>query len=634
MKRRVMFSFLSLLVLLTGCVVNEGSSQSSKIDSSSVDSSSISHSSSSSSSSSDSIKRGTISYVEPTGGTLAFKSWGNHDSVPLGTKVEVIATPFEGYLLETLTVNSSSILEQHSFFVEEEIEYVVEASFKKEKLPTIEEEGHISFSNLSSGSLSLSLDNLVLDNVEVKSISSSTLYNEGNDEEVRLGTSSNKGKIVFSFEENLLLNEVILEGEPYHNDSPDIQVSTDKEKVNQSYTNPSYSFSGLETSTLTIETTISKNRYLLRGITLKFGEKELIIPEKATIKTEQVGEGTVVISPSSNWYTGDEIEVLATPSEHYYLSSLTLNGENGARLSNGKTSFEIVDTENLLKAVFKEYSGAQEDYSYLYANTSIYPDRGAVQMDIDAYYEPVRGLKGAALKKGLHDIIDDHVEFSYDDLGQSDWEYIDEDPFDSSRFYVIYEGSTKKGYKVNKEHTWAKSHGSFGTSRPAGSDVHNLRGANSNLNSTRSNLDFGEVNHSSSTSVGDKYDWATTAMMGNYRGDSAFEPKDSWKGDVARIIFYMATRYEGNGEPNLEVSGNIDTSRFYDYTSGASGLHGNFEDLYNWATSGIDPVDDYEINRNNIVDQDYQHNRNPFIDHPEFIIMIYDKNYDGPGALL
>ena len=35
-----------------------------------------------------------------------------------------------------------------------------------------------------------------------------------------------------------------------------------------------------------------------------------------------------------------------------------------------------------------------------------------------------------------------------------------------------------------------------------------------------------------------------------------------------------------------------------------------------------------------VIDEDYQHNRNPFIDHPEFVIMIYDKNYDGPGALL
>ena len=45
-------------------------------------------------------------------------------------------------------------------------------------------------------------------------------------------------------------------------------------------------------------------------------------------------------------------------------------------------------------------------------------------------------------------------------------------------------------------------------------------------------------------------------------------------------------------------------------------------------------VSDYEVNRNNLVDQLYQHNRNPFIDHPEFIVMIYDKTYDGPGALM
>ena len=173
------------------------------------------------------------------------------------------------------------------------------------------------------------------------------------------------------------------------------------------------------------------------------------------------------------------------------------------------------------------------------------------------------------------------------------------------------------------------------------SDYHNLHGCHVDLNSTRGNLDFGEVDTSKSyTDMGEDYDWSVSSMRGNLKGrnskgETVFEPKDEFKGDTARTIFYMAVRYEGdNGEIDLEVDGTIDQNNFYDFTAGADGLHGNFEDLYEWATSGIDPISDYEMHRNNEIDQNYQRNRNPFIDHPEFIIMIYDKNYNGPGALM
>ena len=61
---------------------------------------------------------------------------------------------------------------------------------------------------------------------------------------------------------------------------------------------------------------------------------------------------------------------------------------------------------------------------------------------------------------------------------------------------------------------------------------------------------------------------------------------------------------------------------------------GDFDVLYRWATdASIDPINKFEMVRNNKVDISWQHNRNPFVDHPEFIQMIYDKNYSGPGAL-
>ncbi len=238
------------------------------------------------------------------------------------------------------------------------------------------------------------------------------------------------------------------------------------------------------------------------------------------------------------------------------------------------------------------------------------------------YYESCRGLKGASLKQKLHEIIKGHKTFGYSST-QSFYKTIDQDPYDSSKMYFIYTGLTSISTSYNKEHVWAKSHGSFGTGAPAGSDLHNLHPCNSNLNSTRGNLDFKEGGSVISGYTGN-----------NKKTSSSFEPSDFSKGDVARTIFYMATRYEGeSGEPDLELP-TPSNKNYYDFSSGATGTHGYFDDLYKWATSGQDPVDDYEVHRNNVIYSSYQNNRNPFIDHPEFIQMIYDKNYQGPGALL
>ena len=88
-----------------------------------------------------------------------------------------------------------------------------------------------------------------------------------------------------------------------------------------------------------------------------------------------------------------------------------------------------------------------------------------------------------------------------------------------------------------------------------------------------------------------------------------FEPRDEDKGDVARIIFYMDVRYEGDsGELDLEMTEN--------YQYGNSPRHAVRSTLLVWHNQ--DPVDDFERNRNNVI-YDYQGNRNPFIDHPELV---------------
>ncbi len=93
-----------------------------------------------------------------------------------------------------------------------------------------------------------------------------------------------------------------------------------------------------------------------------------------------------------------------------------------------------------------------------------------------------------------------------------------------------------------------------------------------------------------------------------YTDNDSWEPRDAVKGDVAHMVFYMATRYEGdNGEPDLEL---VDSVNTYDLNEPGKGFMGKLSTLLEW--DKLDPVDSFEIHRNNVI-YTYQLNRNPFI---------------------
>ncbi len=232
----------------------------------------------------------------------------------------------------------------------------------------------------------------------------------------------------------------------------------------------------------------------------------------------------------------------------------------------------------------------------------------------DGYYDSAKGKTGEALKAALHNIIKNHKEYSYKAL----WDILsatDEDPKNKNNVILIYTGISRAksdhGGNTgdwNREHVWAKSHGGFGTNPPAGTDAHHIRPADVKVNSLRGHLDF---------------DNGGTLVPGTkdcYMDKNSFEPRDAVKGDVARMIFYMATRYEGDGgEPDLEVVDYVDT-----YPKPEMG---KLSTLLQW--NAQDPPDDFERHRNNVIYADYQHNRNPYIDHPEYI----QKIWGGPTAI-
>ena len=224
------------------------------------------------------------------------------------------------------------------------------------------------------------------------------------------------------------------------------------------------------------------------------------------------------------------------------------------------------------------------------------------------YYENALGKSGSSLKTALHNIIDDHTEISYSNV----WEALrntDEDPANQNNVILLYTGrsqsKTSNGSSIdswNREHVWAKSHGDFGTSMGEGTDLHHLRPTDVSVNSSRGNKDF------------DNGGTAQKEAPDTYADSDSWEPRDEVKGDVARMIFYMAVRYEGdNGELDLEVTEKVN--------NGSAPLHGKLSTLLQWHQQ--DPVDDFERNRNEVIYQDYQHNRNPFIDHPEWVEAIW-----------
>ena len=237
----------------------------------------------------------------------------------------------------------------------------------------------------------------------------------------------------------------------------------------------------------------------------------------------------------------------------------------------------------------------------------------------EGYYDGTEELSGDDLKTALHEIIKDHVEFPYTSSGTDVWDILkvtDRDPNNAENVILIYTGWSvnaaqeyNNGTGWSREHIWAKSHGDFGTAMGPGTDAHHLRPCDISVNSARGNKDF--------DAGGTQYIDPQGGATGCYATTYTWEPRDAVKGDVARMIFYMAVRYEGDsGEPDLEI---------VDYAPSAPALQpllGVFSTLYEWHLA--DPVDEWEENRNDIIYYDYQGNRNPFIDHPEFAALVWN----------
>lgn len=206
---------------------------------------------------------------------------------------------------------------------------------------------------------------------------------------------------------------------------------------------------------------------------------------------------------------------------------------------------------------------------------------------------------------------------------------------------------TQTNYGINQEHVWPKSLGFDDESNPQGArgDLMHLWAGNGFVNKQHSNYFYGFVDKTKSyTDAKDSYTYLANNLLGysqTFGGSTkVFEPQDSDKGDIARCVFYMMARYNdlaggetvSSAEPNLEIRNDVSSfsSSGYTSTSSNTGKIGILQDSLEW--NKMDPVDSFEIHRNNLLFNNYSFNRNPFIDFPQWADYIWGTCASGEYA--
>ena len=239
------------------------------------------------------------------------------------------------------------------------------------------------------------------------------------------------------------------------------------------------------------------------------------------------------------------------------------------------------------------------------------------------YYSSLEGLSGNALKQALQNIIANPSvvkAHNYGDITDI-LKTADQNPLNSNQVFLMYKEVPKAKFdfqtssnntgKWNREHIYPQSRGGFtdATSEVADginvwlptnaddiiaghADAHHLRAEDGPENSLRNNKDYGLTGYN--------------GPVGNL---------SSWKGDVARAVFYMAVRYNALSVVNGDLP---DTT---------VGQLGDLATLLNW--NMLDASDDFEMNRNNYI-YTWQVNRNPFIDYPSLANYIFGANFGQP----
>ena len=238
------------------------------------------------------------------------------------------------------------------------------------------------------------------------------------------------------------------------------------------------------------------------------------------------------------------------------------------------------------------------------------------------YYDAAIGKSGSTLQNTLASIIDSS-DPGYDAL----WDiYETTDRRDDGKVWDMYSSTSdftfgsdkcgnysKEGDCYNREHSVPKSWRG-GT---VYSDAHMVVPTDGYVNNRRSSYPFGEVGSSTYTSAGG-FSKVGTCVTAGYSG-TVFEPADEYKGDFARIYFYAATRYASSCG---SWSGGVFSSTFPHLSQWTLDM------MLRWHRQ--DPVSQKEKDRNDAVYATRQQNRNPFVDYPELVELIFGSQTSTP----
>ena len=261
--------------------------------------------------------------------------------------------------------------------------------------------------------------------------------------------------------------------------------------------------------------------------------------------------------------------------------------------------------------------------------------------DIETYYSTING-SGSSLLTSINTKIKNPDWVGYSGLKAA---YAVTDKLTNTKLYDIYSDVTNyapgsdfsgnyqnPGDGYNREHTIPQSWWNDGTSQQ-GCDLFIVLPSDAKINGMRSNYPYGITTSGASWKVtGDTY----TNRLGSststqYVSGTVFEPFDNRKGDLARTYFYAVACYltSGGGSGKASTWTYGDGSKVFS-SSGNNGFVQKYLDmLLKWHHD--DPVSDWEISRNTKV-QNQQSNRNPFIDHPSWVDLIWGGTYPSTGA--
>ncbi len=272
------------------------------------------------------------------------------------------------------------------------------------------------------------------------------------------------------------------------------------------------------------------------------------------------------------------------------------------------------------------------------------------------YYDTVDATDAATLRATLHEVIDDHTRFPYSSGSTDTWDVLEaaqEDPGNPANVIDVYGNKSIAKFgggngPYNREHSWPKSYGfpdDLVSNYPY-TDCHHLFLCDTGYNSDRGNKPF-RICDAACT------ERPTDANNGQGGGSGVYPGNSNWftgsfvsgtwetwigmRGDIARAQFYMDVRYEGGthgvtgqAEPDLVLTDN--------QTLMAAGQTGNNEPLAYMGELSVllqwhldDPVDAFERNRNDVVGG-YQGNRNPFVDHPEWVDCLFGTACEPGGT--